>query len=164
MIRIFLPLAIVAAIFFGPMFVEKSEGELRGETVSVVSGDYFIGNAVECVRNLTVPIGEECASTGKLRDGKNKETTMVGSALSWASILAGLAAALAIPGLLPFIGRITSIATVAAGLASLAALGLFLTNMLGSEAGLAGVQWGAYLAAGLALLTTISGLSGMRGR
>jgi hypothetical protein len=35
---------------------------------------------------------------------------------------------------------------------------------MGSDAGLGGVQWGAYLAAGMALLTTISGLSGMRGR
>ena len=52
----------------------------------------------------------------------------------------------------------------AAGLASLGALGLFMTGMIGSEAGLGGVQWGAYLAAGLALLTTITGLSGMRGR
>ena len=71
---------------------------------------------------------------------------------------------LGVVGLLPFLGRLTSIVTLGAGLVSLGALGLFLTNMLGSEAGLGAVQWGAYLAAGLALLTTISGLSGMRGR
>lgn len=164
MIRIFLPLAIVAAIFFGPMFAEETKGELRGKTTTVVTGEYFIGNAVKCVRELTLPIGEDCASTGKLRDGKNKESTMVGDALSWASILAGLAAVLGIVGLLPFLGRLTSIVTLGAGVVSLGALGMFLTNMLGSEAGLGAVQWGAYLAAGLALLTTISGLSGMRGR
>jgi hypothetical protein len=65
---------------------------------------------------------------------------------------------------LPFVGRITSIVTLAAGLGSLAAMGLFVTTIMGSDAGLGGVQWGAYLAAGMALLTTISGLSGMRGR
>jgi len=127
--------------------------------MSTVTGDYFIGNAVNCVRQLQLPLGEDCATEGRMND-----SMVVGSALSWASILAGLAAVLGVPGMLPFIGRMTSIVTVVAGLASLGALGLFLTNMLGSEAGLAGVQWGAYLAAGLALLTTISGLSGMRGR
>ncbi|GJL91505.1 hypothetical protein [Hyphococcus sp.] len=159
MIRIFLPLAIVAAIFFGPMFSVETKDPVRGESMSTVTGDYFIGNAVECIRQVKLPVGDECATEGRMND-----SMVVGSALSWASVLAGLAAVLAIPGMLPFIGRITSIVTVASGLAALGALGLFLTNMLGSEAGLAGVQWGAYLAAGLALLTTISGLSGMRGR
>jgi len=150
---------MVAAIFFGPMFAVETKDPVRGESMSTVTGDYFIGNAVNCVRQLQLPLGEDCATEGRMND-----SMVVGSALSWASILAGLAAVLGVPGMLPFIGRMTSIVTVVAGLASLGALGLFLTNMLGSEAGLAGVQWGAYLAAGLALLTTISGLSGMRGR
>lgn len=159
MIRIFLPLAIVAALFFGPMFTEQSKGELRGKTVSVVTGDYFIGNTVDCVRDLKLPVGKDCASTGEL-----KGSTLVGNALSWSALLAGLAAVLAVPGLLPFIGRMTSIVTVAAGVGALGAVGLFMSTVVGSEAGLGAVQWGAYLAAGLALLTTISGLSGMRGR
>ncbi len=164
MIRIFLPLALVAAIFFGPMFSVETSDSVRGKSTSVVTGDYFIGNAVACVRQMKLPVGEECASDGKMKDGRNKDSTMVGNALSWASVLAGIAAVLGVPGMLPFIGRMTSIVTVAAGIGSLGALGLFMTAMLGSEAGLGAVQWGAYLAAGMALLTTISGLSGMRGR
>ncbi len=159
MIRILLPLAIVAAIFFGPMFAVETTDPVRGESMSVVTGDYFIGNAVECVRDLRLPLGEECATEGRMND-----STMVGSALTWACVLCALAAVLGVPGLLPVIGRMTSVVTVAAGLASLGALGLFVMGMIGSEAGLGGVQWGAYLAAGLALLTTITGLSGLRGR
>lgn len=159
MIRILLPLAIVAAIFFGPMFQVETKDPVRGKTMSVVTGDYFIGNAVDCVKQIKLPLGEECASEGKMND-----STKVGSAMSWAAVLAGFAAVLGIPGMLPVIGRLTSIVTVGAGLASLGALGLFMMAMIGSEAGLGGVQWGAYLAAGLSLLTTITGLSGMRGR
>lgn len=159
MIRILLPLAIVAAILFGPMFAVETTDPVRGESMSVVTGDYFIGNAVDCVKAMKLPLGEECATEGRMND-----STLVGSAMSWASILAGLAAVLGIPGLLPFIGRLTSIVTVAAGLSALGAMGMFMAAMISSDAGLGGVQWGAYLAAGLSLLTTITGLSGMRGR
>ena len=159
MIRIFLPLAIVAAMFFGPMFSVETKDPVRGESMSTVTGDYFIGNTVACVRALKLPVGEDCASTGKIKD-----STLVGNVLSWSALLAGVAAVLGVPGLLPFIGRMTSIVTVAAGVAAIGAVGLFMATIVGSEAGLGAVQWGAYLAAGLALLTTISGLSGMRGR
>lgn len=159
MIRILLPLAIIAAMFFGPMFSVQTKDPVRGETLSTVTGDYFIGNTVDCVRNMKAPIGKDCASTGQMKD-----STLVGDMLSWSAILAAVAAVLGVPGLLPFVGRMTSIVTVAAGVAALGSLGLFMTTMIGSEAGLGSVQWGAYLAAGVALLTTISGLSGMRGR
>ena len=159
MIRIFLPLAIIAAIFFGPMFTEATMGSLSGDREATVSGKYFLGATVDCIREGKLPFGKDCASKGEL-----KGSTFVGEVISWASILSAVAAVLAVPGLLPFIGRITSVVTLAAGLSSLAAMGLFMTTIMGSDAGLGGVQWGAYLAAGMALLTTISGLSGMRGR
>jgi len=159
MIRILLPLAFVAAIYLGPMFSVQTTDSVRGESTSVVTGDYFIGNAIDCLRELKAPIGEECASDGEIQD-----STSVGSALSWASMLAVAAAALGIVGLIPFVGRLTSVVTIAGGLGGLGAMGFFLLTMMNTADGLAGVQWGAYLAAGAALLTTISGLSGMRGR
>ncbi|MEZ5892831.1 MAG: hypothetical protein R3C58_06760 [Parvularculaceae bacterium] len=163
MIRILMPLAIIAAMYFGPMFSVETSDPVRGDSVSTVSGEYFIGNAVDCVKAGKVPLGKECASDGKMK-GKSKDSTFVGDALSWAAMLSGAAALLGIPGMLPFIGRITSIATLASGIGSLAALGLFVVSMINSDAGLGAVQWGAYAAAGAALMTTISGLSGMRGR
>ena len=159
MIRILLPLAIVAAIFFGPMFAETSTGSATGERVATVTGDYFIGNAIDCLMSLKAPIGEECASDGVLN-----ESTAVGSALSWVAVISIVAAVAGVLGLLPFIGRITSILTLLAGVGALGALVFFALTMIGTDEGLPGIQWGAYLAAGAALLTTISGLSGMRGR
>lgn len=160
MIRILLPLAIVAAMFFGPMYSYPSTNPVSGQDeTSVVTGSAFIGNTIGCMRQLKVPLGEECASEGKIND-----STMVGTVMSWAAILAVGAAGLGILGLLPFVGRLTSIVTVIAGLAGLGAMGMFVVNMMGTSQGLGGVQWGAYLAAGAALLTTISGLSGTRGR
>ncbi len=159
MIRILLPLAFVAAIYFGPMFSVETTDSVRGESISVVTGDYFIGNAVECLREMKTPIGEDCASDGQIDD-----STKAGSAITWAALLAVAAAAAGIVGLIPFVGRLTSVATIAAGLAGLGGMGFFMLTMMNTDAGLAGVQWGAYLAAGFGLLTTISGLSGMRGR
>ncbi len=160
MTRILLPLAIVAAIFFGPMY--KVSGTLAdsGETMITRSGEYFIGEAVSCLRKLKVPLGEECASKGVLND-----STMVGDVMSWASMLAVAAAALGIVGLLPFVGRLTSIVTILAGLGAMGAIGyLALTLMTTEGIGLPGMQWGAYLAGALGLLTLISGLAGLRGR
>lgn len=154
-----MPLAFVAAIYLGPMFAVETTDSVRGDSTSVVTGDYFIGNAIDCLRELTSPLGEECASDGEIQD-----STSVGSALSWASILAIAAGALGIVGLIPFVGRLTSIVTIAAGLGGLGAMGYFILTMMNTADGLAAVQWGAYLAAGAGLLMTISGLSGMRGR
>lgn len=159
MIRILLPLAIVAAIFFGPMFSETTSGSATGDTVTARTGEYFIGEAVNCVMSLKIPLGEECASDGVLKD-----SLQTGNFLTWASILCLGAALIGVLGLLPVVGRLTSLVTIAAGVASLGAIGYFMLVMMTTSEGLPGVQWGAYLAAGAALLTTISGLSGLRGR
>ncbi|HNR78327.1 MAG TPA: hypothetical protein PKM48_14430, partial [Parvularculaceae bacterium] len=67
-------------------------------------------------------------------------------------------------GLIPVIGRLTSAITMIAGLIVIAAVGFFAMTMLGTDEGIGGLQWGAYLGGGAGLLTLISGLSGMRGR
>ncbi len=159
MTRILLPLAIVAAIFFGPMFSETTSGSATGDSTTLRSGEYFIGEAVECLRKLQLPIGEDCASEGQLNG-----STVVGDVISWAALISVAAAALGVAGLLPFIGRLTSMVTVVAGLATLGAMGYFALSMMGTPEGLPGVQWGAYLAAAFGMLTLISGLAGLRGR
>lgn len=160
MIRILLPLAIVAAMFFGPMYSYESDNPVSGrEEQSMVTGDKFVGGVVNCVRQLNVPLGEACASDGEVNGSKN-----VSRFMSLAASLAIGAGGLGVIGLLPFIGRLTSVVTLIAGLAALGAMGFFVVSMMSTEIGLGGVQWGAYAASGLALLTTISGLSGMRGR
>jgi len=158
MIRILLPLAIIAAIFFGPMFSETTTGSSTGTSETVRSGAYFISETIECIRKLQIPIGEECASGAKLNG-----STMVGEVISGATILALGAAIIGIFGLLPFVGRLTSIVTILAGVGALVAMGYFAVAMMGGDDGLAGVQWGVYLTSGLGLLTLISGLSGTRG-
>ncbi|WP_425407854.1 hypothetical protein [Hyphococcus sp.] len=160
MIRILLPLAIVAAMFFGPMYAYEVDNPVSGrEEQAVVTGDKFIGGAIDCIRQLQLPFGERCAPDAEINESK-----MPSKMMSWAASFSIGAALIGVLGLLPMIGRVTSVFTLLAGLASLAAMGFFLIFMMGSNVGLGGVQWGAYLASGAALLTTISGLSGMRGR
>ncbi len=162
MIRVILPLAIVAAMFFGPFFSETTSGSATGSRTSMVAGSYFIEEAVTCVRNLNYTgfaFGDECAS-----DAQYNGSQMSGSVLSGAAKISIVAAVLGVIGILPFIGRLTSIATIGAGLATLGAVGYFMMSATRSADGLASIQWGAYLVAGLALLTLISGLSGVRGR
>lgn len=160
MIRILLPLAMVACIFFGPMYGYTTPNPISGqEQLTRVTGDQFLKETVGCLTERRIPIGEECAATEQIG-----ESTLPASAISWAALLAVAAAALGFFGLLPFIGRLTSVVTILAGLGGLGAMGLFMLTMLGTSEGLPAVQWGAYLTAGASLLTVIAGLSGMRGR
>jgi hypothetical protein len=119
----------------------------------------FIGNAVQCLLAFKAPIGEDCESDYEVGDSK-----MVSNMITWAAMFALFAALLGIIGLLPVIGRLTSVVTIIAGLGTLGAMGVLALAMIGSEVGLPGLQWGAYLAAGAGLLTLISGLAGLRGR
>lgn len=157
--RIILPLAIVAALYFGPLFAETTSGSATGASETVRTGEFFLGNMVGCLTELRVPLGEGCGFEGTFFD-----SPMVGHAINWTALLAIAAGLLGIIGLLPVIGRLTSIVALLAGLATLASMGLLTLTMIGTDDGLGGIRWGVYASAGLGLLTLITGLSGMRGK
>ena len=158
MTRILLPLAIVAAMYFGPLFAETTSGSVTGNSETLRTGEYFIGNMIGCLTELRVPVGEECGF-----DGSFHGSPLVGHVMNWAALLALGSAVLAVIGLLPVIGRLTSIVVVLAGIGTLGAVGLMTLTLLGTDAGLGAVRWGTYLTAGAGLLTLIAGLGGMRG-
>ncbi len=158
MTRILLPLAIVAVMFYAPLFAVEQKSDALGSEVSSVQGDYFIGNAIGCLSKLQVPLGEECAF-----DGEFYGSPLVGHVMTWTALLAIGAGVLGVIGLLPVVGRLTSIVTVLAGLGALGAMGLMSLTMMGTDDGLGAIRWGTYLTAGVGLLTVISGLGGMRG-
>ena len=84
MIRILLPLAIVAAIFLGPFFSETTSGSATGDRVSTVTGSYFIGEAVDCVRNMQfaeLAFGDACASDAEYNGSKMPGTLLSGCLL-----------------------------------------------------------------------------------
>ncbi len=154
MIRIMLPLAIIAALFFTPLFSETTTGSVTGERVASLTGQYYIDATVNCWRNMEFSVTDDCEPEGGMQ----------GLAVAGAVGLSAIAAALGVLGLLPFVGRLTSIATVVAGIVTVGAMGYLILNLMGSSEGVGGVEWGAYLGGGTGLLTLISGLSGMRGR
>lgn len=156
--RIILPLAIVASMFFGPLFAEVTSGSATGASETARTGEFFIGNMVGCLTELRIPLGEECDF-----DGEFYGSPLVGHVMNWAALLAIGAAALGVVGLLPVVGRLTSIVTVLAGVGALGAMGLLTLTLLGGDEGLGAVRWGVYLTAGAGLLTLIAGLAGMRG-
>jgi len=152
--RIILPLAIFAALFFTPLFSETTTGSVTGETVTPRSGQFFIGNTVDCFLKRDFSISGDCEPAGGMQ----------GLAVASAAGISIVAAVLGVIGILPFVGRITSIVTLFAGVVTVGAMGYLILTMMGSSEGFGGVQWGAYLTGGAGLLTLISGLSGMRGR
>lgn len=158
MTRILLPLAIVAAMYFGPLFAVEQSSNALGSDVAEITGEYFIGNMVGCLTELRIPLGEECGFDGQFYD-----SPLVGHVMNWSAMLAIGAGVLGIIGLLPFIGRLTSIVTVLAGLGAIGAMGLMSLTLMGTDDGLGAIRWGTYLTAGAGLLTLISGLAGMRG-
>ncbi|MEE2692493.1 MAG: hypothetical protein VX640_13225 [Pseudomonadota bacterium] len=154
MIRVILPVAVIAALLLAPMFSEVTSGTVTGDTVTVRSGNYFVANTIDCFLDRNFSISGDCEPKGGLQ----------GKFIFGAVFVSAVAAVLGILGLIPVIGRVTSFITTLAGVVVIAAIGFFLLNMMGSKEGLEGVQWGSYLAGGGGLLTLVSGLSGMRGR
>lgn len=158
MTRILLPLAIVVALYFGPLYEVSANAPDSGRDEIARTGEYFIGNAVGCMTELRAPLGEDCAF-----DKDFFGNPLVGHVINWATLLAVAAALVGVIGILPVVGRLTSIVTVLAGLGGIGAMGLMALTMMGTDAGLGAIRWGTYLTAGAGLLTLISGLGGMRG-
>jgi len=154
MLRILLPLAVIAALLFAPIFNDTVEGsDLGGSTVSL-SGNAYVGNTVNCWIGRDFSISGECEPKGGTK----------GLAIFAAVFVSAVAAVLGVLGLIPFVGRLTSAITSLAGVIIIAAIGFFVFTQMQTDEGLEAVQWGSYLAGGGGLLTLISGLSGMRGR
>lgn len=154
MFRILLPLGVIAALLFAPIFGDQVEGSDLGNGMVTLSGNDYIGNTVSCWVGGNFSISGDCEP-----EGGNK-----GLAIFAAVFVSAVAAGLGVLGLLPFVGRLTSAITSLAGVIVIAAIGFYVFTQMGSDEGLEGVQWGSYLAGGGGLLTLISGLSGMRGR
>lgn len=154
MIRIILPLAVVASLLFAPLVSETTTGSISGErTTTFTAQDLYLDDSVACVMNMQLnPKTEGCQP-----DGGFKGWSMYAAAAS--SAVAGV---LGILGLLPFIGRLTSIVTTAAGGISTAAIGNYIFGLWQSGT-FETLQWGGWLAGGLSLLTLISGFAGMGG-
>ena len=152
MIRILLSLAVAAAAFFGPWFVEETRGAITGPREAVVLGDVFAGDTAACALSGTLSVSGACAPKGDL----------MGTLVTAAVGLGVLSAALNVLGLLPVVGRLTSLFAIAAGAAGVAALGVVAVSVMG-EAGLGALRWGAYATGGFGVLLALAGVSGLRG-
>ncbi len=154
MIRILLPLAVIAVLLYAPMF--SGEATEVGGIVkeNTVTGMDYVGGTIDCWMNKNFSIADECAPAAGSR----------GLAIFAGVFVSAIAAVMGLVGMLPVVGRLTSAVTMAAGLVVVAGIAFYLLTNLQGDDGLEAVQWGTYLAGGGGLLTLISGLSGMRGR
>ncbi len=156
MTRIILPLAVIAAILFTPIYKTPAAfDDVQGvETSNQVAGYALVKPAVSCWRSGKISVSGECEPKAELK----------GLGLAAAVGLSAVAAVLGVVGLLPLIGRATSFVTILAGLVTMAAIGFFGMTLLGADGGASRIEWGTYLAFGAGLLTLIAGLAGVRGR
>ncbi|MGE0410363.1 MAG: hypothetical protein AB7P23_14040 [Amphiplicatus sp.] len=155
MIRILLPLAVIAAILFAPMYsVEVRDPVLDAKAMTPKSGYAFVENTIECWRAGNYSVAGDCAPKGGVK----------GQLIFAAVFISAVAAALGVLGLVPVVGRATSFVTTVAGVVVIGAIGYFALTMMGGDHGSDSIQWGSYLAGGGGLLTLISGLAGVRGR
>jgi hypothetical protein len=154
MIRILLSIAVAAAAFFGPWFVEQADGVRTGARMETVTGAYFAGPTVDCVRDGVFSITGACAP----------EQGLEGQIVTAAIALGVASAVLNIFGLLPLVGRLTSLFAIVAGLAGVAALAVVgIGTMQDLGASLSDLRWGAYATGGFGVLLAIVGLGGLGG-
>lgn len=152
--KIVLPLAVIAVLLFAPMADVTVADPEFGETTKSRTGYEYISTTIDCWKTGQFSIVGDCKPKGDLK----------GLAIFAGVFVSAVAAVLGFVGLLPVIGRLTSAITMLAGLIVVAGIAFYILTNLGSDKGIEGVKWGAYLAGGGGLLTLISGLSGMRGR
>ena len=154
MIRVLLPLAVIAAILFAPMYVEKVSGSEFGTRYQPLSGYDYVAPTVDCFGKGNFSIADDCEPKGEMK----------GKLIFAAIFVSAIAAAVGVVGILPVVGRLTSGVTTLAGAVVLAAMAYYILAQLRGDGGAEALQWGTYLAGGGGLLTLISGLAGMRGK
>jgi hypothetical protein len=155
MIRILLPLAVVAVTLLGPLYsIEAKDPVLGKERMFYTTGYELVKDTIDCWRQGEYSVKGDCKPKGDLK----------GMMIFAAVVVSAAAGALGVLGLLPVVGRLVSAGTMLAGVIGLAALGYFAMRVIAGNGDDAALQWGMYLAGGLSLLTLISGLAGMRGR
>ncbi|MEM9421969.1 MAG: hypothetical protein AAF986_05650 [Pseudomonadota bacterium] len=154
MIRILLSLAVAAACFFGPLFADTTGAIIGQAPGAVVTGEYFAAPTADCVLAQTFSLAGDCAPNGNILGLLVTATVGMGF----------VSAALGLVGLLPLVGRVTSVFTFVAGIVALATFGMILKELLGAEgAAFTDIRWGAYAVGGFGVLTLLTGLGGMRG-
>ena len=154
MFRILFSLAVAAAAFFGPWFAEPVTGTRSGAGEAVRAGDYYAGDTVACLMDGTLSVVGACAPA------QGAEGLFVTAAV----VLGALSAALNVAGLLPVVGRVTSLFALAAGAAAVAAFAMVAVGV-GTTPGMAmaDLRWGAFATGGFGLLCAVSGLKGLGG-
>ncbi|MEX0645868.1 MAG: hypothetical protein WD076_11185, partial [Parvularculaceae bacterium] len=140
MIRILLPLAVIAAILFAPMYSVQIKDPVLGEQGSAQKSGYaFVDNTITCWRGGEYSISGDCKPKGGLK----------GQLIFAAIFVSGVTAVLGVLGVIPIVGKLTSFITTLAGVVVIAAIAYFaVTLMASSENGSESIQWGSYLAGG----------------
>ncbi len=153
MINILLSLAIAAATFFGPLVFDET-GRIGEKPGSFVAGGYFAERPVSCILDQNFSVTGDCAPRGQLL-GKAVTATVAAAAVS---------AALSVIGLLPVVGRLTSLITIVAGAIAVITFGILAVRVYGLDGGsISQFRWGAFGMGGFGLLAVFAGLAGIRG-
>jgi hypothetical protein len=171
MIRILLSLAIAAAAYFGPWIVDKT-GDITGPAMAdivlgddvdidrdqagslVADGEFFVGNTAQCWMDGRISISDECSPRGEV----------LGKLVAGTIIVGLISAVLSVVGLLPLVGRLTSIVTVLSGLLAIVAFGWFAKELVTTNGAMfTDFRWGGYATGVLGLLTVFAGMAGLRG-
>lgn len=140
MIRIFLPLILAVVAFFGAW----GGGQ---------SGFDFAAPTVNCFLDLKPSFASECLPNGALGQQLIGYTVVLGAA----------AAVLSVIGLLPLVGRLTSVLVIGSGMAGVIAAVMAATGVFGGGSLDWAATWGIWATALVGLATAFVGLNGVRG-
>lgn len=149
--RIILPLIIVGAFLYAPLLEQSSVSSFTGEGTTMVTGEAYVGQSVDCALGLQFnPMAEGCGPAG----GTTGWIAYAAVALSL------IAAIIGVLGLLPFLAKIASFFTTLSGLSATVLSGYLLFQIWQQDA-FGDVQYGMWVVAGVSVLTLLVGLSSM---